>query len=102
MLLAACDVDALEKKLASRPARGEGLPAYGSLRRLLVDAVVSVVEVCGNLNGVLGDVGGPPAGIAISLDEEWMNIFRVLLGRPIRLLRTLVPRVNDDASCSSS
>jgi 3-oxoacyl-[acyl-carrier protein] reductase len=65
-----------------------------------VDKVAAVaVDRFGTLDGVLVNAGGPPFGPALELtDEQWLHAFRLLLGAPIRLLRTLVPQMNDGAS----
>ena len=65
-----------------------------------VDKVAAVaVDRFGTLDGVLVNAGGPPFGPALELtDDQWLHAFRLLLGAPIRLLRTLVPQMNDGAS----
>jgi 3-oxoacyl-[acyl-carrier protein] reductase len=53
----------------------------------------------GTLDGVLVNAGGPPFGPALELtDEQWLDAFRLLIGGPVRLLRTLTPQMNDGAS----
>lgn len=65
-----------------------------------VDEVAAVaVDRFGALDGVLVNAGGPPFGPALELtDEQWLDAFRLLIGGPVRLLRALVPRMNDGAS----
>src|SRR5918996_4892028 len=65
-----------------------------------VDKVATVaLDRFGTLDGVLVNAGGPPFGPALELtDEQWLDAFRLLLGGPVRLLRTLVPQMNDGAS----
>jgi 3-oxoacyl-[acyl-carrier protein] reductase len=65
-----------------------------------VDKVAAVaIDRFGTLDGVLVNAGGPPFGPALELtDEQWLDAFRLLLGGPVRLLRTLVPQMNDGAS----
>ena len=65
-----------------------------------VDKVAAVaVERFGSLDGVLINAGGPPFGPALELaDEQWLDAFRLLIGGPVRLLRTLVPQINEGAS----
>ena len=65
-----------------------------------VDKVATVaVDRFGTLDGVLVNAGGPPFGSALGLtDEQWLAAFRLLIGGPVRLLRTLVPQMNDGAS----
>ena len=46
----------------------------------------------GGLDGAVMNAGGPPAGQVLDLsDEQWAGAFQLLIGGPIRLLRTLVP-----------
>ncbi len=50
----------------------------------------------GGLDGALMNAGGPPAGQVLDLtDEQWLGAFQLLIGGPIRLLRTLVPLMTD-------
>jgi 3-oxoacyl-[acyl-carrier protein] reductase len=65
-----------------------------------VDKVAAVaVDHFGTLDGVLVNAGGPPFGPALELtDEQWLDAFRLLIGGPVRLLRTLVPQMNEGAS----
>jgi 3-oxoacyl-[acyl-carrier protein] reductase len=65
-----------------------------------VDKVATVaVDRFGTLDGVLVNAGGPPFGPALELtDEQWLDAFRLLIGGPVRLLRTLTPQMNDGAS----
>ena len=64
-----------------------------------VDGVVEAVARLGGLDGVLVNAGGPPFGPVFDLtDEQWIDAFRLLIGGPVRLLRALVPRMNDGAS----
>ena len=64
-----------------------------------VDEVVEAVARLGGLDGVLVNAGGPPFGPVFDLtDEQWIDAFRLLIGGPVRLLRALVPRMNDGAS----
>ncbi len=62
------------------------------------DAVAHVVDehLGGRLDGVLLNQGGPPAGTALDLtDEQWRQAFDLVLLGPVRLLRTLAPRMTD-------
>src|SRR5688500_7118947 len=48
----------------------------------------------GRLDGLLVNAGGPPAGKALELsDEQWLAAYQLLIGGPLRLLRTLVPKM---------
>jgi 3-oxoacyl-[acyl-carrier protein] reductase len=45
-----------------------------------------------SLDGVVVNAGGPPPGEALSLsDEQWRGAYELLIGGPLRLLRSLVP-----------
>jgi len=64
-----------------------------------IDQVAEAAARLGGLDGVLVNAGGPPFGPALELsDDQWLEAFRMLIGGPVRLLRTLVPRMNDGAS----
>ncbi len=65
-----------------------------------VDKVASVaLDHFGALDGVLVNAGGPPFGPALTLtDEQWLGAFELLIGGPVRLLRSLAPSMNDGAS----
>jgi 3-oxoacyl-[acyl-carrier protein] reductase len=65
------------------------------------DAVARVVDdhLGGRIDGVLVNHGGPPAGNALELgDEEWQRAFELVVAGPLRLLRALVPRIEDGGS----
>jgi 3-oxoacyl-[acyl-carrier protein] reductase len=65
-----------------------------------VDKVAAVaVDHFGTLDGVLVNAGGPPFGPALELtDEQWLEAFNLLIGGSVRLLRALVPQMNNGAS----
>jgi 3-oxoacyl-[acyl-carrier protein] reductase len=64
-----------------------------------IDEVVEAATRLGGLDGVLVNAGGPPFGPALELsDDQWLEAFRILIGGPVRLLRALVPRMNEGAS----
>ncbi len=64
-----------------------------------VDAVVAAAGELGGLDGLLVNAGGPPPGEVLGVsDEQWEGAYRLLIGNPIRLIRALVPRMNDGAS----
>ena len=51
----------------------------------------------GRLDGLLVNAGGPPPGDALDVDDdEWSRAFDLLVGGPIRLLRALVPQMEDE------
>jgi len=52
-------------------------------------------EFGGRLDGIVINAGGPPAGKALDLTEEqWLASYQLLLGGPLRLLRTLIPKMD--------
>jgi len=65
-----------------------------------VEAVVGAAgERFGSVDGVLVNAGGPPGGSALDLgDEQWLGAFETLILGPLRLLRALVPTMNEGAS----
>jgi 3-oxoacyl-[acyl-carrier protein] reductase len=49
----------------------------------------------GRLDGVVINAGGPPAGKALALtDEQWLGSYQLLIGGPLRMLRALVPKMD--------
>ena len=63
-------------------------------------AVAEAVEThLGGLDGMLVNAGGPPGGQVFDLtDEQWLGAYQLLIGGPIRLLRTLLPKIEGDGS----
>jgi 3-oxoacyl-[acyl-carrier protein] reductase len=99
VLLVARNADALQEVAQELGERAEPCPADVS-QLSGVDKVAAVaVDHFGSLDGVLVNAGGPPFGPALELtDEQWLGAFNLLIGGPVRLLRTLVPQMNDGAS----
>ena len=99
VLLVARNEDALQKAVQELGEQAYPCPADVS-QTSGVDKVAAVaVERLGSLDGVLINAGGPPFGPALELtDEQWLDAFRLLIGGPVRLLRTLVPQMNEGAS----
>lgn len=53
----------------------------------------------GQINGVLVNAGGPPPGAALDVaDDVWEEAFQLLIAGPMRLIRSLVPRMADGGS----
>jgi 3-oxoacyl-[acyl-carrier protein] reductase len=64
-----------------------------------IDEVAEAARRLGRLDGVLANAGGPPFGPALELsDDQWFDAFQILIGGPVRLLRNLVPQMNEGAS----
>ena len=99
VLLVARNEDALQEAAQELGERAHPCPADVS-QTSGVDKVAAVaVERFGSLDGVLINAGGPPFGPALELaDDQWLDAFRLLIGGPVRLLRTLVPQMNEGAS----
>jgi 3-oxoacyl-[acyl-carrier protein] reductase len=99
VLLVARNEDALQEAAEELGEQAHPCPADVS-QTSGVDKVAAVaVERFGPLDGVLVNAGGPPFGPALELaDEQWLDAFRLLIGGPVRLLRTLVPQMNEGAS----
>jgi 3-oxoacyl-[acyl-carrier protein] reductase len=99
VLLVARNEDAIQEVAGELGDRAEQCTADVS-QPSGVDKVATVaIDRFGALDGVLVNAGGPPFGPALELtDEQWIDAFRLLIGGPVRLLRTLVPRMNDGAS----
>jgi 3-oxoacyl-[acyl-carrier protein] reductase len=50
----------------------------------------------GKLDGLVINAGGPPAGKALEVTEEqWLGSYELLIGGPLRMLKLLVPKMND-------
>jgi 3-oxoacyl-[acyl-carrier protein] reductase len=95
VLLVARNAEALQQV-----ARDLGEQAQPCAAPSGVDKVAAVaLNHFGMLDGVLVNAGGPPFGPALELtDEQWLGAFGILIGGPVRLLRALVPSMNDGAS----
>ena len=53
-------------------------------------------EFGGRLDGIVINAGGPPAGKALALDDQqWLGAYQLLIGGPLRMLRTLLPKMTD-------
>ena len=99
VLLVARSEDAIQE--VARELGGQALQCTADVTHPSgVDKVAAVaVDRFGTVDGVLVNAGGPPFGPALELtDEQWIDAFRLLIGGPVRLLRTLVPQMNDGAS----
>ena len=98
VLLVARNADALQEVARELGERAQPYPADLS-KPSGVDEVAEAAMRSGGIDGVLVNAGGPPFGPALELtDEQWIGAFNLLVGGPVRLLRTLVPRMNGGAS----
>lgn len=89
-LLVARDPDRLA---AASQALG---PGHGYLARDLADpcAADTIAEWAGTIDGALINVGGPPPGTVLELDDaQWRAAIDGVLMASLRLLRALAPRI---------
>ncbi len=99
VLLVARSEDALQEAVQELGERARPCAADVSLPSEVDRVAASALDNFGALDGVLVNAGGPPFGPALELtDEQWLDAFRLLIGGPVRLLRTLVPQMNEGAS----
>jgi len=97
VLLLSRNQEELDRAVRDLGSRASAL-AVDMADRGTAEAVAGRVdrEFGGRLDGVLVNAGGPPAGQVLDLsDEQWAGAYELLLGGPIRLLRALVPKMND-------
>lgn len=99
VLLVARSADKLEEAIAELGEGASFVAADLSEPAGAEEVTRAAEERFGSIDGILVNAGGPPGGSAMDVgDEEWLKAFETLIGGPIRLLRSLVPRMNDDAS----
>ncbi len=98
VLLVARDADAIQE--VAQELGEQASPCVANLSEPSdIDEVAEAATHLGGLDGVLINAGGPPFGPALDLtDDQWLDTFRLLIGGPVRLLRSLVPRMNEGAS----
>ncbi len=99
VLLVARDLDALEEVRKELGDRAQSCAADVSVASGIDKVAAVATDHFETLDGVLVNAGGPPFGSALDLtDEQWLDAFRLLIGGPVRLLRTLAPAMSDGAS----
>ncbi|HSL00470.1 MAG TPA: SDR family oxidoreductase [Rubrobacteraceae bacterium] len=99
ILLVARDADVLQEVANELGERAHPCPADVSHPSGVDKAAAVAVDRLGALDGVLVNAGGPPFGPALELtDEQWLDAFHLLIGGPVRLLRSVVPHMNEGAS----
>jgi 3-oxoacyl-[acyl-carrier protein] reductase len=98
VLLVARDADAIQE--VARELGEQACPCAVDLSEPSgIDEVAEAAMHLGGLDGILVNAGGPPFGPALELgDDQWLDAFQILIGGPVRLLRALVPRMNEGAS----
>ena len=99
VLLVARSEDALQEAARELGERAHPCPADVSQTSGVDKVAATALERFGALDGVLVNAGGPPFGPALELtDEQWLDAFRLLIGGPVQLLRTLVQQMTEGAS----
>ena len=99
VLLVARSEDALHEAVQELGERAHPCPADVAQISGVDKVAATAVNRFGTLDGVLVNAGGPPFGPALELtDEQWLGAFRLLVGGPVRLLRTLVPQMSEGSS----
>jgi 3-oxoacyl-[acyl-carrier protein] reductase len=99
VLLVARNADALREVAQELGEQAHPCPADVSQPSGIDKVATVALDHFGTLDGVLVNAGGPPFGPAFELtDEQWLEAFRLLIGGPVRLLRTVVPQMNEGAS----
>jgi 3-oxoacyl-[acyl-carrier protein] reductase len=64
-----------------------------------IDAVLEAARELGGLDGILVNSGGPPPGGVLDVSEQqWEGAYRLLVGGPIRLIRSLRSQLQPGAS----
>lgn len=97
VLLVSRDQASLDRAIADLGPAASGIaadmaaPDTAARVNAAVDALYG-----GSLDGLVINAGGPPAGKALELtDAQWLGSYELLIGGPLRLLRLLVPKIND-------
>jgi 3-oxoacyl-[acyl-carrier protein] reductase len=99
VLLVARSADALQEASRELGEQAQPCAADVSVPSGVDEVAAAALDHFGTLDGVLVNAGGPPFGPALELtDEQWLGAFGLLIGGPVRLLRALVPSMNDGAS----
>src|ERR671911_454444 len=98
VLLVARDADAIQE--VAQELDEQASPCAADLSEPSdIDEVAEAATHLDGLDGVLVNAGGPPFGPTLDLsDDQWLDAFRILIGGPVRLLRALVPRMNEGSS----
>ena len=76
-------------------------PGHDSLALDLADpgAADRIAQTAGPVDGVLVNVGGPPPGSVLDLDDaQWRSAIDGVLMASLRLLRALTPRITEGGS----
>lgn len=96
VLLVSRDRESIDRAVADLGPAARGVAAdMADLDTAEKVAAAVDAEFGGRLDGVVINAGGPPAGKALDLtDEQWIGSYQLLIGGPLRLLRALVPKMD--------
>lgn len=96
VMLLSRDQESIDRAVAELGSAATGVAAdmaYPGTAQQVAEAVDA--EFGGRLDGVVINAGGPPAGKALDLsDEQWEASYQLLIGGPLRLLKALVPKMD--------
>lgn len=96
VLILSRDQETINRAVAELGPSARGVMAamaYPGTAQMVADALDADFD--GRLDGVLVNAGGPPPGRALELtDEQWLAAYQLLIGGPLRLLRALVPKMD--------
>jgi 3-oxoacyl-[acyl-carrier protein] reductase len=96
VLLLSRDQHSIDRAVADLGPAARGVPAdMGDPDTAAKVAAAVDAEFGGRLDGVVINAGGPPAGKALELtDDQWLGSYQLLIGGPLRLLKALVPKMD--------
>lgn len=99
VLLVARDAAAVDAAAAGLGPQASGVAADISEPGGAEAILAAVEQRFGGLDGIVVNHGGPPGGKALDLtDEQWLQSFQLVVGGPVRLLRTLRPALREGSS----
>jgi 3-oxoacyl-[acyl-carrier protein] reductase len=96
VLLVSRDQESIDRAIADLGAAASGVTADMADANTAVKIAAAVdAQFGGRLDGLVINAGGPPAGNALDLsDEQWLGSYQLLIGGPLRLLKALVPKMD--------
>jgi 3-oxoacyl-[acyl-carrier protein] reductase len=96
VLLVSRDQESIDRAIADLGAAASGVTADMADAATAAKIAAAVdAQFGGRLDGLVINAGGPPAGKALDLsDEQWFGSYQLLIGGPLRLLKALVPKMD--------
>jgi 3-oxoacyl-[acyl-carrier protein] reductase len=96
VLILSRDQESVDRAVAELGPSARGVAADMAYPGTAQDVFAALdADFGGRLDGVLVNAGGPPPGTALELtDEQWLAAYQLLIGGPLRLLRALVPKMD--------